>query len=64
MMALVRRTAEWLAAVDPEMRIKLIGFWAHGARPHDPPLAEPTPDALTVDADLLRGVADFDICVV
>ena len=61
---LVRRTAEWLAAVNPEMRIKLIGFRAHGARPHDPPLVEPTPEALLTVADLLRQVADFNICVV
>ncbi len=36
----------WLATVDPQMRIKLIGFRAHGARPHDPPLVAPTHDAL------------------
>jgi pyruvate-formate lyase-activating enzyme len=61
---LLRRTGEWLAAVDPEMRVKLIGFRAHGARPHDPPLVEPTHEALLTVADLLHQVADFDICVV
>ncbi len=61
---LLRRTAEWLAAIDPEMRVKLIGFRAHGARPHDPPLVEPTADAIAWAADLMRGVAPFDICVV
>ena len=61
---LVTRTAQWLAAVDPEMRIKLIGFRAHGARPHDPPLAEPNQEALLAVADLLRQEAEFDICVV
>ena len=61
---LLRRTAQWLAGVDPQMRIKLIGFRAHGARPHDPPLVEPTHEALLEIADLLRRVADFDICVV
>ena len=61
---LLRRTAEWLADVDRTMRIKLIGFRAHGARPHDPPLVEPTPEALLVVAQLLDGIAPFDICVV
>jgi pyruvate formate lyase activating enzyme len=62
--ALLRRTAEWLAAVDPTMRIKLIGFRAHGARPHEPALEEPTHDALQAIAALLLDVAAFDICVV
>lgn len=62
--ALLRRTAEWLAEVDPHMRIKLIGFRQHGARPHEPALEEPTPDALQAIADLLRDEADFDICIV
>lgn len=39
--ALLGRTAEWLGAVDPAMRLKVIGFRRHGARPHDPPLQEP-----------------------
>jgi pyruvate formate lyase activating enzyme len=61
---LLRRTAEWLAAVDALMRVKVIGFRAHGARPHDPPLVEPTPDALTHAAAVLRSVAPFDLTVV
>jgi len=61
---LLRRTGEWLAGVDPGMRIKVIGFRAHGARPHDPPLVEPTPAALLAVADLLHDVGDFNICVV
>ena len=62
--ALLRRTAHWLAQVDPRMRLKVIGFRSHGARPHDPALREPSPDALQAVADLLREVAAFDICVV
>lgn len=61
---LLRRTAEWLAGVDPQMRIKVIGFRAHGARPHDPPLVEPTRETLLGVTEILRQVADFDICVV
>jgi pyruvate formate lyase activating enzyme len=62
--ALLRRTAEWLADVDPSMRIKVIGFRAHGARPHDPPLVEPAHDALLAIADQLGQFGEFDICVV
>jgi pyruvate-formate lyase-activating enzyme len=61
---LLRATAEWLAGVDPAMRVKLIGFRQHGARPHDPPLVEPTPDQLQAAAAILREVADFDISVI
>ncbi len=62
--ALVRRTAEWLATVDPHLRIRVIGFRAHGARPHDPALVEPTRADLVAAADLLRSVAVFDVSVV
>ena len=61
---LLRRTGEWLAAVDPAMRVKVIGFRMHGTRPHDPPLVEPTTDSLHAAADLLRTVARFDVCVI
>ena len=62
--ALLGRTGEWLAAVDPTMRLKVIGFRAHGARPHDPPLAEPTHEALEARAEVLRSTGDFDITIV
>lgn len=62
--ALLHRTAEWLAQVDPQMRLKVIGFRSHGARSHDPPLVEPTADALHAIAVALRSVAAFDVCVV
>lgn len=61
---LLTRTGEWLAAVDPTMRLKVIGFRAHGARPHEPALVEPTHDAVLEAADLLRTVAPFDICTI
>ncbi len=54
---LLRATGAWLAAIDPSMRLKVIGFRAHGVRPHDPPLVEPTPAALDACADVLRSVA-------
>jgi pyruvate-formate lyase-activating enzyme len=61
---LIRRTGEWLAAIDPHLRLKVIGFRAHGARSHDPPLREPSLDALTALADLLRSIAPFDVTLV
>jgi pyruvate formate lyase activating enzyme len=62
--SLLLRTAEWLAAVDPAMRLKLIGFRSHGARPQVPALVEPTHDALLHAADLLSSVAPFEICTI
>lgn len=61
---LVRATAEWLASVDPAMRVKVIGFRAHGAREHDPPLVEPSHHALESVAEILSDVAPFDICII
>ena len=61
---LLRRTGEWLASVDPAMRLKVIGFRRHGARDHDPPLVEPTPDELEAAAAVLRTAGNFDICLV
>jgi pyruvate formate lyase activating enzyme len=62
--ALLRRTGEWLAQVDPHMRVKVIGFRDHGARPHDPPLVAPTPEQRETAAELLCGIAAFDVCIV
>ena len=61
---LLHRTAEWLKAVDPNMRIKLIGFRSHGTRPHDPPMKEPTREALQLAADVLARVSPFELVVV
>jgi pyruvate formate lyase activating enzyme len=60
---LLRRTGEWLAKVDPAMRVKVIGFRAHGARPHDPPLEPPTHAELETAADHLQ-VAQLDLHLV
>ena len=62
--ALLQRTAQWLAAIDPTMRLKVIGFRTHGARPHTPELVEPTTDQLDAVAALLRAEAPFDIRVI
>lgn len=62
--SLLEQTAVWLAAIDPTMRVKVIGFRAHGARPHEPALEEPTRGAILDAADLLHRVAPFDICTI
>jgi pyruvate-formate lyase-activating enzyme len=60
----LRRTAEWLAAIDPTMRVKIIGFRHHGVRPHVPPLIDPLPEDLGAAASLLRDIAPFDVAVI
>ena len=61
--ALLRRTGEWLASVDPAMRVKMIAFRAHGARPHEPALVPPSHEALEAAAANLQ-VADLQLCLV
>jgi pyruvate-formate lyase-activating enzyme len=61
---MLRRTAEWLAAIDATMRIKVIGFRHHGVRPHAPPLIDPLPEDLDAAASVLRDVAPFDVAVI
>lgn len=61
--ALLRRTGEWLARIDPAMRVKIIGFRRHGVRHHEPPLMEPTPQELAAAAENVQ-VAELNICVI
>lgn len=61
---LIDRTGQWLATIDPTMRVKVIGFRSHGARPHTPALVEPDPQALEAIASQLRSAAAFDVCVI
>ncbi|MFZ4720161.1 MAG: radical SAM protein [Ilumatobacteraceae bacterium] len=60
---LLRRTGVWLAGLDPAMRVKVIGFRRHGARPHEPELVEPSLADLEAAAAQL-GTADLQFCVV
>lgn len=39
----IAKTASWLRAVDPDMRIRITGFRRHGVRPAARDLAEPEP---------------------
>jgi YjjW family glycine radical enzyme activase len=61
---LIAETGRWLAAVDPRMRVKVIGFRHHGVRPSAIPLREPTAEQRRHYADVLRGVSDFELVVV
>ncbi len=54
---MLARTAEWLAEVDPAMRIKVIGFRRHGVRRQHRDLAEPTPEDMARYAGLLGAHA-------
>ena len=59
---LLSATGEWLAGVDPEMRVRIIGMRKHGVRPTALPLVEPTPEQLHRYAALVG--ADRSLTVV
>jgi len=61
---LLTETAEWLAALNPHMRIKIIGFRPHGTRPHSPPMIKPTAKELQSCADIFTTVAPFEIQII
>jgi pyruvate-formate lyase-activating enzyme len=61
---LLDRTARWLADLNPLMRVKLIGFRAHGVRSHAQGLTEPTADQMRAHADLFAARGPFNVCVV
>ncbi len=63
-LALLDRTARWLADIDPTMRVKLIGFRAHGVRPGERHLVEPTPEQMAAYEDMFRTRGLFSLCVV
>lgn len=52
---LLHRTADWLRAVDPGVRVKVIGFRRHGTRPAARAVAEATPAGLAAAAAVLRA---------
>ena len=61
--ATLDRTAAWLLAVDPAMRVKVIGFRHHGVRRQGRQWREATDDDLGRYADVLRdaGVRRLDL---
>lgn len=48
------RTAEWLAALDPALRVVVIGFRRHGVRPEHQGIPEATPELLAHARELLE----------
>lgn len=61
---LLAETGRWLAALDPAMRIKVIGYRDHGVRPSVIPLVEPSASQREHYAEVLRSVSDFDLLVI
>jgi len=61
---LLRGTADWLADLDPMMRLKLIGFRPHGVRPHDRELVQPTAEHMSRYRDVFANRSQFSICSV
>ena len=61
---LLAETGAWLAAIDPGMRVKVIGFRHHGVRSSLLTLREPSADQRAHYADILRSQGDFDLVVV
>lgn len=61
---LLADTGAWLAAIDPRMRVKVIGFRHHGVRPSQLALREPSAEQRAHYADILRAAGDFDLVVV
>lgn len=62
--ALLDRTADCLAEIDPAMRLKLIGFRRHGVRPVGADLGEPDADRMAdhVQRFAARGFTEIE-CV-
>ena len=60
----LRRTGEWLSSVQPGMRVKAIGYRAHGVRRAGLPLQEPGEGHLAHCADLLASSGDLAVTVV
>ncbi len=61
---LLRGTADWLADLDPMMRLKLIGFRPHGVRPNERELSQPTAEHMSRYHDAFANRAQFSVCFV
>ncbi len=61
---LLARTGAWLAELNPRMRVKIIGFRAHGVRPSVVPLVEPSAEQRAHYAEVLRSQGDFELVVI
>ena len=61
---LLAQTGRWLAAIDPMMRIKVIGYRAHGVRPWPVPLIDPDADQRAHYAEILAAEGQFELLVI
>ena len=59
---LLRRTADWLADLNPMMRLTLIGFRPHGVRPHTRELVQPTEEHMSRYREVFAQRAQFSVC--
>lgn len=62
--ASVDRTVVWLRAVDPGMRVVVIGFRKHGVRKGVEYLTESNPDQMVAIGDRVRSAGFTDVVVV
>jgi pyruvate formate lyase activating enzyme len=62
--ASIEETIAWLMAVDPGMRIVIIGFRNHGVRPGFEYLSEATPDRMIAVGERFRAAGFADVVVV
>lgn len=55
------RTADWLGALNPQVRVVVIGFRRHGVRPEHQHLVESTPELLLAAREVLadRGLREI-----
>lgn len=60
----LERTAEWLLGVDPDMRVKVIGFRPHGVRAAARQWSEPTADRRAAYEQLLTRAGVRELAVV
>jgi len=58
---LLAATGAWLAAINPRMRVKVIGFRSHGVRTSVVPLREPSAEQRARYAAILRAAGDLDL---
>jgi pyruvate formate lyase activating enzyme len=57
-------TGRWLSAINPAMRIKVIGYRTHGVRPPPVPLVEPDAEQRAHYAAVLASVGQFELLVI
>lgn len=61
--SLLGRTADWLAEIDPRLRVTLIGFRKHGVRP-DAHLVEPTAEQMAAYRDVFARTSAFRLTTI